>query len=416
MPLLIILGGFITYRTLRLINSISKKDKTKWKLSKVKSSLSISLASKVGTGAIIGVLAAMWKTSDNGVGGESIVLWVVIGMFALVPLTYSEVLFSQITMKTPRAFIDYNINKRAGFIYTICLVILYSFGFVGFQLTGIQSVVKIFFKQNFNYEFTQSELLFYIVIPLIVVVSLVVITKNHKLFINTLGSMVSIIILFYVVFFISFVFLTIKFIPQYIHLIWKDFISFKSASVGIPAGLIIGFQRIIQISETSLGTSALASSNAENSPRREALLQTISTIITIFIAVVITSYVFSYGRYNLGNVSLSESGFERIAGYLASVASVTGNFGLWVIIIFFILSGLTTVLGSFHFLNMTMHIGENKKIIFYISLITLSGILSISNFDVIFDAADLLMFIVGLVNIMAMFIFVIKNINNFKVK
>ncbi|RKD25296.1 sodium:alanine symporter [Caminicella sporogenes] len=416
LPLLILLGGFITYRTWSFINSISDKDKTKWEFSKVKTSLSISLASKIGTGAIIGVLTAMWKTSDNGVGGESIVLWVFIGMFALVPLTYSEVLFSQITRKTPRDFINYNINKRAGFLYTICLVILYSFGFVGFQLTGIQSVIKIFFKQSFNYEFTQSGLLFYIIIPLIIIASIIVITKNHKLFINTLGSMVSIIILFYMVFFISFIFLTRGFIPKYIHYIWNDFTNIKSVSIGIPIGLIIGFQRIIQISETALGTSALASSNAENSPRREALLQTISTIITIFIAVVITSYVFTYGRYNFANVRLSGNGFERIAGYLASAASVTGNFGLGIIITFFILSGLTTVLGSFHFLNTTMNMSENKKIIFYISLITLSGILSISNFDVIFNAVDLLMFIVGFVNIMAMFIFVIKNINKFKVK
>ncbi|PAB60192.1 sodium:alanine symporter family protein [Anaeromicrobium sediminis] len=407
-------GGVITYRTVTLLNSVSKRDKTKWKFSKIKSSLSISLSSKVGTGAIIGVLTAMWKISNSGMRGESIVLWVIIGMFFLVPITYSEVLFCQITMKTPRDFIDYNINKKAGFVYMISLVTLYSFGFVGFQLTGIQSVVKIFFRQNFNYEFTQSGLLFYIIIPLILAVTIIVITKNYKIFINALGSMVSLIILFYSVFFISFVLLTIEFIPQYISLIWEDFMNLKSAFVGIPIGLIIGFQRIIQISETSLGTSALASSDAENSPRREALLQTISTIITIFIAVVITSYVFTYGRYNVPNINLSENGFERIVGYLFSVASVTGNLGLGIVIIFFILSGLTTVLGSFHFLNRTMHIGENEKIIFYISLITLSGVLSISNFDIIFDAADLLMFIVGSINLMAMFIFVIKNINKFK--
>ncbi|WP_275451802.1 alanine:cation symporter family protein [Clostridium novyi] len=78
----------------------------------MKSALSISLSSKIGTGAIIGVLAAMWKTSNNGVGGESIVLWVFIGMFLLVPLTYSEVLFSQITRMNPRKFIDEYVGKK----------------------------------------------------------------------------------------------------------------------------------------------------------------------------------------------------------------------------------------------------------------------------------------------------------------
>ncbi|QXM07355.1 alanine:cation symporter family protein [Crassaminicella indica] len=415
MPLLIIAGGFVTYRMIKFLTVISEKDKAEWEFSKMKSALSISLSSKIGTGAIIGVLTAMWKTSNNGIGGESIVLWVIIGMLLLVPLTYSEVLFSQVTKKTPRDFIDYNLNKKAGTVYTICLVTLYSFGFVGFQLTGIQSVIKIFFKENFKYEFTQIGLLLYIILPLITAMSIIVITKSHKLFINTLGSMISLIILFYTMFFVVFLFSTVEFVPEYLSLIWKDFLKFRSASIGIPIGLITGFQRIIQISETGLGTSALASADAKNSPRREALLQTISTIITTFIAVIITSYVFMYGRYNLENIKLTKYGFERISGYFTSVASVTGYLGSAIVIIFFILSGLTTVLGAFHFLNKTMYISQNKRILFYITLITLSGILSISNFDVIFDAADLLMFIVASLNVIAMLIFVMKYIKKFKI-
>lgn len=415
LPLIILASIFVNYKMIRFRGIISKKDKTKWKLSKMKSALSISLSSKIGTGAIIGVLAAMWKTSNNGVGGESIVLWVFIGMFLLVPLTYSEVLFSQVTRMNPRKFIDKYVGKKAGAMYAICLVILYSFGFVGFQMTGIQSVINIFSKQNFNYEFTQNGRLLFIVLPILLVVSIIVITKSHKIFINTLGSLVSIIILLYGMFFISFVFSTRSFIPNYFSEIWKDFINFKSASIGIPIGLIIGLQRIIQISETGLGTSALASSDAENSPRREAFIQMLSTIITTFIAVVITSYVFMYGRYNLG-IALTGDGFHRISGYLSSIITVTGYLGEGIIMIFFILSGLTTVLGSFHFLNITINASENKRILFYLSLITLSGILSIANFDVIFDASDLLMFIVASINILAMVIFVSKHIDKFNIK
>ena len=125
LPLIILASIFVNYKMIKFRGIISKKDKTKWKLSKMKSALSISLSSKIGTGAIIGVLAAMWKTSNNGVGGESIVLWVFIGMFLLVPLTYSEVLFSQVTRMNPRKFIDKYVGKKAGAMYAICLVILY---------------------------------------------------------------------------------------------------------------------------------------------------------------------------------------------------------------------------------------------------------------------------------------------------
>ncbi|WP_242866761.1 alanine:cation symporter family protein [Abyssisolibacter fermentans] len=416
LPLVILLGMFVIYQTIRYRNMISYRDANKWEWSKIKNSISISLSSKIGTGAIIGVLAAMFKNSSNGVGGEGIVLWIFLGMFILVPITYCEVLFSRITEKTPREFIDYNLNSKAGSIYTVCLVILYTFGFVGFQLTGIQSVVKNFMTENIGYSFPKLNVLLFIIVPLIVIVSLIVITKNHKLFINCLASMITTIIILYGLFFLIFLVKTIDFLPKYLYLVWKDFINFKSASIGIPIGLVIGFQRIIQISETGLGTSALASSDGNNSPRREALLQTISTILTVVVAVIITSYVFSYGRYNLPNIMLTQNGYQRITGYFTSVKAVTGYLGGAIIMIFFIISGFTTILGSFHFINTTMQISENKRILFYIILISLSGMFSISNFNVIFDASDLLMFIVSSINIIAMFMFTIKNIKKFKVK
>ncbi len=115
----------------------------------------------------------------------------------------------------------------------------------------------------------------------------------------------------------------------------ERFLNFRAVATGIPIGLIVGFQRIIQVSETGLGTSALASSDMMNSPRREAMLQTIATIITICNAIIITSYVFTYGRYNLSGVVLSGDGLDRIASYLNSAYGVTGFLGQSIIIMFF---------------------------------------------------------------------------------
>ena len=57
---------------------------------------------------------------------------------------------------------------------------------------------------------------------------------------------------------------------------------------------------------------------------------------------------------------------------------------------------------SFHFINRSMAGTENVKIAIYLALISTSGILSINSFDVIFDIADLLMFVVSSINILAM--------------
>jgi len=416
LPLIIILGVYVIFTMIKNLNMISRKDSSKWSLKKMKSALSISVSSKIGTGAVIGVLAALWKSSDNGIGGEAVVLWVLIGMLILVPLTYAEVIFTQITKKMPREFVEFTINKKIGLIYILALITLYSFGFVGFQFTGIQSVVIILSEKVLGHIFLPNQMLLYIIIPMIVITAIIIITKSHELFIDVLGILISIVIVLYIIMFGIFLFKTGSFIPVYFEKIISDFLSFRSAGIGLPIGLILGFQRIIQISETVLGTSALATSDVKNSPRREAYLQVLATVFTLFVAVVITSYIYSYGRYNIAEVELSGNGFSRIIGYIETVYAITGNYGLIVILTFFIFSGYCTVLGSFHFLNTTMRISDNKKIVFYLSLITLSGVISISHFNIIFDVVDLLMFVVGLIMIFAMFNFTREKILEFRIK
>jgi len=174
LPFLICAGLYIIYRTFIGIKQEIEKEDTKWSIRKAKKSISISLASKIGTGAIIGVLAAMWQISDNGIGGEAIVIWVAVGMVILVPLTYCEVLFCQISENTPRLFIDKYLARGAGRIYTISLVVLYSFGFVGFQLSGIQSVFRMTFNHYKGYTLSNSDVLFFIILPILAFSSSVV--------------------------------------------------------------------------------------------------------------------------------------------------------------------------------------------------------------------------------------------------
>ncbi|MGF1822731.1 alanine:cation symporter family protein [Vibrio splendidus] len=401
LPLLILLGLYINVRMLPVRKAISSEDNSEWQFRKINNALSISLASKTGTGAIIGVLAAMWLGSDNGVGGQGIVLWIVIGMLIMVPITYSEVLFTQVTKLNPRQFISQYLSRSAATIYALGLVALYAFGFVGFQFSGVQTVARLFSEQFFDYQFTTPTALIGIVAPIILAVSLVIVTKSHQIFVNALSSMIFSIIIAYSLFFFFFVLKTPDFFTTYLQFIYQDFMQFRSAGLGLPLGLIFGFQRIIQISETSLGTAALSSSERLNSPRREALVQSIATVISIFIAVVITSYIFSYGSHHFADVQLVQDGYMRIKGFILTAYYVTGVPGVSVVLAFFIVSGFTTILGSFHYVNTSLNLSPNARIATYLALITASGCLSVANFGVIFDVSNLLMFVVGAVNLIS---------------
>ncbi len=399
------LGSYIIYSMLKERKLFIKNDDTAWSFKKISDALSISISSKIGTGAVIGVLAALWKTSDAGLGGEAIVAWVIIGMALLLPLTYAEVLFTQILRKMPREFISFTLNKKMATIYSLALITLYSFGFVGFQFTGIHSVVSILSEKTFQHTMQPHELLIYIILPMVIITALIIITKNHHLFTSILGSLISIVVVLYLIMFVIFLVKTSSFIPTYFNRVMVDFLDFRTAALGIPTGLILAAQRIMQISETLLGTSALSASDCKTSPHKEAITQVLATLFTLFIAVAITSYIYSYGRYNIQGVTLTGNGLERIKGYIETIQHITGHFGLIVVLLFFTISGYCTVLGSFHFLNKSVYLSKNGKIILYLLFISISGILSISHFNVIFDIVDLLMFVVGLILITSLFQF-----------
>jgi len=83
------------------------------------------------------------------------------------------------------------------------------------------------------------------------------------------------------------------------------------------------------------------------------------------------------------------------------------------VVLFFVVSGFTTILGSFHYVNTSLKLSERGRIIVYLLLISVSGALSVTHFDIIFEASNLFMFIVGSINLLAMALFINKKIHLF---
>ena len=409
LPVLLVLGTYVNFMVLKNRNKWDNTNSVPLTFAKVKGSLSISLGSKIGTGAIIGVLAAMWQGSNQGSSsGLGIIVWTLLSMLVLVPISYSEVFLTQITKLTPRQFINKKLNPKLGTIYGLGLVMLYCFGFVGFQLTGIQTVIRFVSNQYFQIQFSTTTTLAFIIVPILVITAIIILSRNHQFFINILSFVIFFVIVSYILFFLAFLFLTADFIPVYFDQIINSVTDLQSASTGILVGLIIASQRIIQISETSLGTSALASFNSKNTPRQESLIQTLATLISIGLAVIITSYIYAYGLETFDNITIADNTFDRLIGFLSTIYSVTGYAGLFIIVCFFILSGFSTILGSFHFLDSTLNLSEWNRIYIYLILIFISGTLSVFDFNLVFEATNILMFIVGLINIFALSVAIYK--------
>lgn len=407
LPILAITSLFISIAVRKKLSKSTSKDK-KMKAREMIGPASISLGAKIGTGAIIGVLGSLNKLSESGQGFiEGIVLWGLLGAMIMIPLTYSETLIARLKNQTPVITIEKMISKKAGKIYSIALAILYIFGFGGFQFNGIDTVMSISVQRALGYEMLEIHRYLMIVLPIIVIASGIIITKKHTLFINAMSSMIGLAVISYFIFFLIFLIRTSGYIGIFVNQVWMGFRNPVTMGIGIPTGLILGLQRIIQTSEAGLGTSPLASEEGkEMGPHNSAITQVIPTAITVVVSLLITSYIASYG-INKEVITFPADGLERLTGFFITAELVTGRLGLIVLSCFAILSGITTLLGSFFFLRQLFkQMNENYQIIMYIGLIFIAGTLAVFGFDIVFDVVDILLFVVSGLNVLALTLFI----------
>lgn len=408
LPLMFIAG---IYTAINVIFKVQKKCTVKTKLNakNIIGPASISLGNMIGTGAIIGVMGSLSKLATSGqVHVEAMAGWGLIGACIMIPVTYSEVMCSKIMKKTPEEYIGMLISPVACLIYAFAFVTLYLFGISGFQFSGIDAVITIITGNYAHVELTQMQRYLFIIVPIVIFVSLIVLTKKHHIFINAMTYMIGLAVIMYFAFFITFVVKTHAYFPQFMSNLVAGMKNPVSAMIGIPTGLILGMQRVLQTAETGIGSQSMAAQEADTAPREAATIALMPSIITVMASILVTSYICSYG-INAGIITLPAESLVRLGGYFNTATAVTGGFGLFALSLFTLLSALTTLLGSFYYLTTLFgKNSENKNITIYIVVVALAGTLAIFGFNIIFDAVDLLLFVVSALNISALAIFVTK--------
>ncbi len=408
LPILVVMAIFISLKFFgKIQKNTTKKSKIHFK--DVIGPASISMGAMIGTGAIIGVLGSMATlASDGQVYFESIAGWAVIGAIVLIPLNYIETLVCKITNSTPKDYISKFISPQFGAIYAYAFILLYVFGFGGFQVQGINSALTIIAEMSFNLTFSPLVRYVIIVIPLIAIISAIVLAKKHDVFINAMASMIGLAVFMYLIMVIIFVSQTFDYIPQYVSRIIQGMQNPVTMGIGLPIGLTVAVQRITQTSEPGLGALGMASLDSNSKPRAAGLISLIPAITTVFLAIFVTSYITSYGA-SIGLIDINSGDpLLLLEGFFQTCLEVAGIYGLITITIFTILSGITSLLGSFYFLNVLLTYSEDTNIKIYIALIFTAGTLAIFGASIIFEAVDLLLFFVTGINVFAILRFSTK--------
>ena len=415
LPFILVVGAIMAVRSIVIIQK-KATEPAKLNIKNVIGPASISLGAMIGTGAIIGVLGALSKLSANGQANiEAMAIWALIGSLIMLPVSYSETLNSKIMGKTPKEYIGDLINPKLGILYAVCFVALAVFGFGGFQFSGIDSVAATIMNNKFGVELSLVQRYLFIVVPVILVVGALVLSKKHELFMGAMTYMIGTAVAGYFIFFTIFVVKTYDYIPTFFQGMIEGMKNPVNAMMGVPLGFILGMQKVIQTAETGLGALAMAAQESDSKPREAAMISLIPTAVTIFVSIVVTSYIASYG-VEVGTLALLNADgtaadtVTRLGGYFKTAEHVVGIFGLVVLSAFTVLSALTTILGSFYYTTkLFKNNSANKNIAIYLVLIIAAGTLAVFGANVVFEAVDLLLFVLSGINVTALAIFTFKH-------
>ena len=424
LPFMFLVGATMAVRTLFIIQKQTTKA-AKLQIKNVIGPASISLGAMIGTGAIIGVLGALSKLQASGQSNiEAMAIWALIGSLVMLPVSYAETLNSKIMGQTPKEYIGKLLHPSLGKMYAVCFVALAVFGFGGFQFSGIDSVAATILGDKFGMELSLVQRYMFIVIPVIAVVAALVLSKKHELFMGAMTYMIGFAVVSYFLFFGMFVIKTSDYIPTFFSSMMEGMTNPINAMMGLPLGLVLGMQKVLQTAETGLGALAMAAQEADTEPREAAMISLLPTAVTVFVSIVVTSYIASWGVENqtlilstMVDGELVASGtVERLGGYIATAEAVTGMFGVVVLSAFTVLSALTTILGSYYYMTkLFKQNAVNKNIAIYLGLIVAAGTLAVFGANVVFEAVDLLLFVLCGINVTALAVFTFKHWEAYKI-
>ena len=361
-------------------------------LKKDKTSLFLTLGTKIGVGSIIGTCSSIL------IGGFSSVLWIIIFSLLFTSIIYYESYYGNKYKKInnneyvggPYFILRYGLNKKSLSIFSlILLIIVYSFLFQMIQFNTISYVLI----NNINIS--------KIIIILITIFTLfITINMSIKDVLNIMNKIVPYMCL---IFIIVCLFLIIKNINYFnINIFLKDFTSLKS----VLSGLLIGIKRSIFMNETLIGTTSTSSASDKNDVNTSIKYQILSTyFISIIITILITCLLIIY--LNISSINTSDYNLVMINLF----NNLSGKFGSYFLLIIYILFGFTTVLSGFYIGKSNIEYLTNNRIILFIFklLFIISCILGILfKSDFIWKYLDIFNFIMIIINSYSIIFLVMK--------
>ena len=389
---LIIYSGIkysIKYKFIQLnIEEIKKaiKSKSNNNVSPI-SSLCISLAAKIGVGSLSGIALAIYY------GGIGTIFWICLISLIISINTYVECkLGIKYRIKNKDNYLggpSYYIkkclnNKKLSYLYSILIIITYSILFLSIQTN---TIINTFNHFNINSIYT-SIFLF--------IITFIIIIKDIK-GISTINTIiVPIMLIFYLILGIYIFIANINMISEIIMQVLKSAFNIRSI---IPV-FLIGMQRAIFITESSIGTSAISASICDNNPHKQGMLEVFGIYVTIFIVCLTTFILIVTSDYELINYQVT-SGIDLV---IYAFNYHFGSRGIIFLSIITTLFAFSTIVASYYFGESNLiFLNNHKKIkllymfIFFVTIIISSYIKA----NILWNLTDYFIALLAIINVSA---------------
>ena len=365
----------IKYRNYKLgIKELFKKDKT---------SLFLTLGTKVGVGSIIGTTVCII------VGGFGSVIWIILFSLLMSSICYYESYLGKKYRKKnkdnfiggPYFILKYGTNRRILALFScILLIIIYCFFFQMIQLNTISNMIEI--NTNINKI---------IIIVCVLLILLITIDLSIDSVLKLMNKIVPIMCFIFIVMCLFSIFKNIDILILSFKYNFNQIFSIKS----ILSGMVIGIKKSIFMSEVLVGTTSVSSSTDKND---SDICMRYQVLGMYFISFVITALISSLLLIYLYNNKVTDD-------YIALINSVfymtSGKIGVYLLIVTFILFGFTTILSGYYIgKNYIEYLTGSKAllIVFKILFIIVCLLGIVIDNSIIWKYLDYLLFIMIIIN------------------
>lgn len=356
----------------------------------------ISTASRVGTGNLAGVAAAV------ATGGPGAVFWMWLVAVLGGASSFIESTLAQI-FKTPESnqyrggpayYMEKGLNNRTlGIIFAVTITFTYGLVFSSVQSNTIASA----FERSFNLDGWVLGAI------LTLIVASIIFGGLHRVA-QVTQYVVPIMAFFYIALALYVLFINIGQVPDMFGLIFSSAFGFREFAGGTIGGMImIGVQRGLFSNEAGMGSAPNAAATSEvTHPVKQGLIQTLGVFIdTLIICSATATIILFSGDYaNPGGaegIQLTQMAFENEIGQWASIFIAVAIF----------LFAFSSIVGNYYYGETNIefiHTSRKWMLIYRFGVLAMVMFGAVAEFGLVWSMADMTMGIMALINLYAIFL------------